>query len=120
MFKEWQRIKSEHDQIMTEFSSFNSSSLEEKRSILFITIDHITTHFRDEEQLMRVFNYPLLREHIDAHGKIQEAFLEQVRSSVVENDITRLRQLVEEHIRTDDQRFEDFLRELDGLANSDN
>jgi hemerythrin len=80
-------------------------------------IQYTATHFAHEERLMRLHNYPDLAPHKAQHEKLAQQVL-QFREDYQAGKITMTVQLLEflrdwlqNHIRTSDQKYAPFLAE---------
>lgn len=77
--------------------------------------EYIETHFADEEDVMRKFNYPLLQEHKNVHINIVDDVKKIINSSA--DDLRTKNQLdiylsawIKDHILIEDIRFSEWLK----------
>jgi hemerythrin-like metal-binding protein len=90
--------------------------------ILSQLVEYTNIHFMSEQLLMRLHAYPDFGEHEMEHDHL----IEQLRkveagfvagdSEMTSSEITLLKRLVIDHIKTHDQTFAKYLANLDGGA----
>lgn len=80
-------------------------------------IEYTATHFKDEEDFWRLNNYPFLQEHITEHEKLTAQSLE-IQNKFLAGQMALTLQLsqflkdwLNHHIKGDDKRAIDYLRE---------
>ncbi|MFK7827207.1 MAG: bacteriohemerythrin [Oligoflexales bacterium] len=92
---------------------------EEISELLVDAEDFATSHFRQEEELMIVFGYPLFREHRNQHDlffrKLEKLAEfkdnEQIPSKEVRNFSLFLNNWFKDHICNDDKRYAEWIQE---------
>jgi hemerythrin len=78
-------------------------------------------HFEDEENISRLYKYPLLEEHIKAHGDFTDtvaAFIEQYKihgnSEELSSEINRvIVQWLMKHIQSEDFKIAQHIKRLE-------
>jgi hemerythrin-like metal-binding protein len=80
-------------------------------------IEHLTTHFRDEESCMRVYGYPNTENHEVMHEKIQDQLVGMLTAMTpIEDQLEALEELkhrILDHILLEDEKFMEYLKDKD-------
>lgn len=101
----------EHHEIMEILKRLHPGS--HGQSVMTRLIDHLSTHFVEEDIIMRNTSYPGRDDHADDHFLIQDMFLAHL-SRINSGNITReeldmLAKRMQDHIATVDRRLFEWL-----------
>jgi hemerythrin-like metal-binding protein len=103
--------------LLTKAVSENNEN-SEKEEILDQLISFSQVHFMSEKLVMRQHSYPGYDEHEDEHGALMDSLYElkaEVQKSPAGLDLKNLhdiRQMLVDHIASQDKRFSAFLADL--------
>jgi hemerythrin len=112
----------EHRQFISRINELNQAIIEceDKTAVrhrMYRMLTQATEHFAHEEQLLEKFNYPQLAAHSAKHAELKVNFALVMRE-FEETDISfvwalkglHLKQMLVEHLLTDDMQYRDFMR----------
>lgn len=66
----YEEMDSYHREFIDLYNSNNCSSIEDYKNVMIKIIEQTKIHFCSEEDLMKEFNYPRIKEHSDEHKKV--------------------------------------------------
>lgn len=103
----------EHQEVMEILKRFHPGS--HGQSVMTCLIDHLSTHFVEEDIMMRNTNYPGRDDHVDRHFSLQELFLVHIprisSGDISQEELDELAQQFEDHIKTGDALLFQWLAE---------
>lgn len=111
------RIHDDHRVMVQALELLSAPTPSGNEHLVSDVIDHLTTHFIDEESCMRVYGYPHMKLHELAHEAIQEELAKMLcKMTPIEHqqaELEKLKHIILDHILLDDERFMEYLKEKD-------
>lgn len=116
-----ENIDNQHKMIFDKANDiFNlgiNAKKEEIEKVFIFLMEYTTNHFFEEEELMRLNDFPYYENHKKSHshfmGEVKKLYDGIVNHGISEDDLNRLKVLIIEllgwHISKEDQLFVDFI-----------
>lgn len=105
------KLKHDHSQILDRLEEVSGSYGSNRSVLISEIVEHLTTHFAEEELCMKQAGYPLLDAHKLAHNDIQNMLVAIFMSSIPaeHQDLTEIKDEILNHTEIEDECFFQFL-----------
>lgn len=113
-------IDNQHQQLLETINNLieNKSKMkdEETKKLFNYLVNYAKTHFKDEEKLMKINNYPYINDHMKEHNFFLEELLkisseiDHKNSNVNINILSLLENWLQHHVLIIDKDISNFLK----------